>query len=270
MILQAENQEELVNKLSAADISVPRRDDGRTTEHREIYCVFHLLAGLILSDLIKYPTILCKRESPDFLLKTGNIHIGIEHTDATSEDYAKEQAIRKKFRDQGEDIGDGFSVPTIRPNDSLTSTSVIKNRILRPNPSMDFTVGREDENIWIDSIIHAIQRKINKINKREFDTFEQNWLLIYDAWPLRGLGIEEKDEVSPELVNKLNDEKAFNSIDYAFVVCAKKHQERCIYQFSSAGFSRHDINIKLRTSRNQNESSVQDEHVVNHPQGESE
>lgn len=67
---------------------LPGRNAGRTTAHRERYCLRYYLA--VNRNNFRYPIEIRKTERPDFLIVQGDGRtIGIEHTDAGPEEYQR-------------------------------------------------------------------------------------------------------------------------------------------------------------------------------------
>ena len=95
-MLVASNELELDRMLRGMDISVPRRSEGRTKDHTERYAIAHMLSALIGKDRLSFPLELIQRERPDFLLKTNDSQIGIEHTEAVPQNEAHKTVLRDK------------------------------------------------------------------------------------------------------------------------------------------------------------------------------
>lgn len=79
---------ELCAALMRADISVPARTTGRKKSHREIYTIGHLLSTLSDRGQFSYPLSVTHRDKPDFLLEMDASKIGVEVTEAISQEYA--------------------------------------------------------------------------------------------------------------------------------------------------------------------------------------
>ena len=95
-MLQANSDFELFKGLAEINISTPRRSAGRTKDHTERYAIALLLSTLAGKGRISYPLCLTKRERPDFLLTLDTKQIGIEHTEAVSQNEAHETVLREK------------------------------------------------------------------------------------------------------------------------------------------------------------------------------
>lgn len=90
------NGPELLAALRGIDISVPPRSAGRKTEHTETWTICRLLSTLEASGLLSYPVALTHRDRPDFHLQSGSRDIGIEVTEAISEQYAAYAALAER------------------------------------------------------------------------------------------------------------------------------------------------------------------------------
>ncbi len=93
VILQANRIDELHSQLRSANVEVPGRASGRTSEHVEIYSIVRLLATRPYG-LADFPLKLLKQERPDFVLTLNGNEVGIEHTEAISQNDAKAAALR--------------------------------------------------------------------------------------------------------------------------------------------------------------------------------
>jgi hypothetical protein len=95
-MLEAGGSEELLLRLANIDISVPARSEGRTSEHTEQYSICRFLSTVSKTHHVSYPLTIKKRERPDFLLCCNIKNIGIEVTEATSQDYSEYLAVAER------------------------------------------------------------------------------------------------------------------------------------------------------------------------------
>lgn len=187
--------EDLLKKLS----TVPTFTNGRKSEHTERYPICRLLTTLSKTNYLSYPLSLTKRENPDFLLGSNNETIGIEVTEATSEDYSSYiDHIEKNKPDwiiYGNPFSFGKKITREQKNDLLD-----QDRLTGPPQSRG-----DSEREWSLYIKDSINKKNNKSSK--YKKFNQNWLLIYGNTPV---GIKKKDNLFP-LLKELwpNDENFF-------------------------------------------------------------
>ena len=95
-MLVAKNRLDLAEKLYKIDVHVDSRSQGRTTDQVERYAVVLLFQHLIKADILSFPLELQKSERPDFILRTSESNIGIEHTEAVSEKVAYSDSLREQ------------------------------------------------------------------------------------------------------------------------------------------------------------------------------
>ncbi len=176
ILLCAFDCQELISKLSTIDISVPARTEGRTTEHTERYCMCRLLSTLAESDYLTYPVRVIKREKPDFSISSSGRAIGIEVTEATSKDYSAYLALHER-----EAPDDHLIEPGLFYHGKITTLEEKRKYISKSCLSADGWVGDSIERDCLLYIKDAISAKCNKL--AEYDTFDENWLLIYENTP---------------------------------------------------------------------------------------
>ena len=207
-MLAAKNQEELLQLLCGIDVSVPLRSQGRKSEHVERYAVVHLLSTLAEWGL-GYPVELSRRERPDFLLRVGGRSIGLEHTEAVPQNQAQADALRE--------AGYGPETYFIRPavpGEKKKPAKTLIREIESDEPG-DGWVGNAPEKEWARAMAHFTVRKLGTIRKEGFERFEENWLLIYDNWPLPAVRREEASEL---LMAELHEVGAFAEFQLIFVL----------------------------------------------------
>jgi hypothetical protein len=184
--IKAENSAELLRILKNVDISVPPRDEGRTTEHCETWSICRLLATLTKHNRIGFPMQLTKRERPDFLLKTGDRYIGIELTEAINEEYAKATTLPQANEDGA--IFDPSLFKWGTPPRKLRDLHSIVSRKKLTGPGWE---GNSVEGEYADAIFNVITSKTEKLRQQDFDKFIENWLAIYCNITLPALELDE-------------------------------------------------------------------------------
>ena len=183
-LLSVASAEKFNLALSAIDIHVPSRIEDRKKEQVERYSIAHLLASLPSED-IDYPVNLTHQDRPDFFLQMANLKVGIEHVEAVPENHVRASIFRLK--------GLGPQVHLLKkhqPGELSRSNRAILNDINRDKASLPW-VGNEVEVEWAMVMLDFIGRKVKIINQSGFKKFEENWLLIYNNWPLPGVHYEE-------------------------------------------------------------------------------
>lgn len=178
ILLSAANGQDLLNHLASIDISVPSRIEGRKSVHREMYSICRLLSSLAATEHLIHPLYLQKRERPDFLLNCNSHEIGIEVTEATSQDYSEFLTLAER------DDADHLLIEPCHFSYGTTLTLEQKQSLLRQTKlTGDGWAGDGAEREWSFFIQAAIANKCKKSNRPDFQKFEQNWLLVYDNTP---------------------------------------------------------------------------------------
>jgi len=209
LILNAHSRDQLRPALQLIDTTVPLRTEGRTTKHTEIYAIVKCLSAMV-NDCLTYPLTLAHRDRPDFLLTIGSVQIGIEHTEAISENEAHRSALREH--------GHGEAVQFISrtlPGEPKKSRTELINE-LKLNKSGDGWVGDSVEREWAAAMLHSVHNKIDRLNSAGFERFSQNWLLIYDNWSLPVLHEKEGVEILHKSLLETDD---FSNYDHIFILC---------------------------------------------------
>ncbi len=198
----------LFSVLRAIDISVPLRTEGRKTHHTEAWTICRLLSTLADSECLDYPLTLEHRDRPDFLLRFGKTEIGIEVTEAISEQYAAYSALaEREFPDVFLEPGHfRWGTPNITVEEMRT---LLRQNQLTSTP----WVGNRPEREWAFCIEGIIDSKLEKLAKPQFGRFNENWLAIYDNLPLPHIDLEKAISfLLPALVSRWPRISSFNSI----------------------------------------------------------
>jgi hypothetical protein len=91
--ITANNSAELILALTSIDISVPPRNEGRTSEHCERWSICRWLSTINALKEIDFPLRVTKREKPDFQVCAGARVWGVEVTEAVPTDFARASAL---------------------------------------------------------------------------------------------------------------------------------------------------------------------------------
>jgi hypothetical protein len=184
------NHAELQGVLTTINVQVPLRSEGRTTDHGELYCIVHLLSSLP-EGYWTFPLELLHSDRPDFQLRTHGRSIGVECVEAVPFNEAK----RAKLREQGHGASIHF-LQRATVDDPVVGSRQMKAELLREvrrergedsgdeADDGDGWVGDSAEREWADVVLHFARQKMDVANNPGFQLHEENWLLIYDNWPL--------------------------------------------------------------------------------------
>lgn len=211
-MFRANNKSELLKALRETEISVPRRSGGRTKSHVERYSIAKLLSALVGRNHFSYPLSLIRRERPDFLLTMDATRIGIEHTEAISQNAAKKQVLREKG------IGPELSfLSHHQPGERKKSAKELIEEIKANNPGTGWA-GDSVEREWAEAMSHSIERKAVTLMKAGFERFDDDWLLIYDNWSLPAL---ERHKAAQFLSDLVTENKTLEKFGRIFVITGK-------------------------------------------------
>jgi hypothetical protein len=171
--------DELFALLRQIDISVPGRTQKRTTHHAETYTICHLLSTLGAAGRLTFPASLEHRDKPDFLLEDAGKSIGIEVTEAISQQYAAYCALaEREFPSALLELGH-FRW------DSPERTAEEMRALLRQRKlTSEGWAGNAPEREWALFIQSAVDNKLAKLARPDFAKFDCNWLSIYDNLPM--------------------------------------------------------------------------------------
>jgi len=179
-VLKAQNIDELYAKLPGINVIVPARSEGRTKDHIETYSIVRLL-GTASMESDDFPMQLGKSERPDFILRCGERQVGIEHTEAISQNAAKEAAIRSRGNDEEFHFLRRASVEEPQKSAKALAAEIASNAY---GSSWG---GDSVEREWASAMMHFIKKKLSVANKPGFSLLDATWLLIYDNWPAPAL-----------------------------------------------------------------------------------
>lgn len=204
---------------------MPLRTAGRTTQDAERASIIRLLAAL-QKDIVP-PVRLIHRERPDFALTVGDREIGIEHTEAIHPNEAYSMVLRE----QGHGPTMSF-VTRSRPGDARKSRKALLQEIANDEAG-DGWAGHSGEEEWADAMLDSIQRKMWAASKPGFDRFRENWLLVYDNWPLPSINVV----VAGQTLQGRLDTSVLDTYDVIHIV-----NDRWCWKFAKGGFAVGEIN----------------------------
>jgi hypothetical protein len=167
-IIELGDPGDLEKKLSEIDTSVPLRTDGRKSEDEERYSLAFYLKRLAAHNRIQFPVRVEKSERPDFKIISRNVLTGLEHTNAGSEEWHRQQTLYESAP-QG-----SFLEPL--PSDRLKSAVRLPGEPLIAD-GWGFGDAQEE---WVKNMIAAIEKKTASINQESYEANYPVDLMIYD------------------------------------------------------------------------------------------
>lgn len=224
----AATKENLLHILLQSDITVPPRNEGRTKHHTERYCLYRLLATFAGTNLIRYPTKVFHGDRPDFTLESPDWIVGVEHTEAVPENKAHSDRLRAQHASNK-----SFFLSRHTPGEKPKKAKKLIGEIEANNAGYGWP-GNSAEREWAQVIDYFIDKKIAAISNSDFVKHCENWLLIYDNWPLPSLDIElATDYLMDRSAIKLEQSKW----DVLFIMRSKY-----IIEISTNNLKSHSIN----------------------------
>jgi hypothetical protein len=166
-MLRVKDKAELLKVLDKLSFRVPRRDQGRKTEHAEKYSIYRFFEVMAQNDRIRYPLIIFKRERPDFEIWMPNLNVGVEHTEAVPGNKALEQFNETRLPEKD------YWGRLYSPIEKKMKIDEIRGEILRHKGAACSFSGDEIERNWVDAMIAYINKKCETLRKNGFQRFEK-------------------------------------------------------------------------------------------------
>ncbi len=175
--IEFQNDSDIHEKLLNIDCSVPKRTQGRTSNHREIHCIKIYLMQLSTNKLLRFPLRIEKEEAPDFFILSNGETTTLEVTEASTEDY--QRAMTGLERNPDGTLLEALPIfdPGINPPKGEYKKAL---RTRGEKLIGEGWVGDSVGKVWINIILNAIDKKINSLNEPHFKTADRYELLIYD------------------------------------------------------------------------------------------
>lgn len=141
-----EDRDHLLETLDGLDRLVPERNEGRSEDHREHFCMLHYLRLLAGEDLLALPVTLTKERNdpPDFVLEWPDRRETFELTDGSTQEYQRNLAAN------------WFENPLVSPGDTMPE--------------------KEAAQLWAEILFSAFLRKAENLSRGH----GLDHLLIYD------------------------------------------------------------------------------------------
>lgn len=237
MNFKADNKATLLDILRSIDIKGPLISEGKKKEHTETYAIAELLSSLAEEDdLLTFPLQLVHRnpphDKPDFLLLLGGKKIGIEHTDARPENETCKDVLRNR-----EGIG-----PVVRfetravPGEPKRFVEELRKEIEVNDPKEGWGDQDSVDREWTQVMLWVISEKENKL-KEDFSRYDEDWLLIRDAWPFPSVNPENATKYLFSQILKRNIKLEFHHL---FIISCSGRGPVC--EVAESGYHLHPRN----------------------------
>ena len=228
--ISATSREDLLVALRSIDISVPPLGiKGRQKWHCERSLVCRWLSTYSESWHCAYPLMVTHRDKPDFSIKVSDKTIGVECTEAVTQDYAHVSAII-----EGQDIDNVIDISLFKWDQTKSDDEKyeIATQINFSGRPWD---GDSVEKEWAQAMMDVVEKKTGDLRANEFEKYRENILLIYDNFPLPKMN---KELASDYFNSKLKEYWRSGLIyDYIFV-----ESGNVILEFNSSGFKKNHLN----------------------------
>ena len=191
MNFKAENKATLLNILRSIDVKGPLLNGNLKTEDTEAYAMAHLLSSLAEGDsLLTFPLELMHKipphDKPDFLLSMGGEKIGIEPTEARPPNETHKDVLRRK-----EGIGPSVYLMTpVEPGEPKRCTKQLRKEIGANDSKGGWGNQDNTDRKWTNVMLSVINAKQEKLQTPEFSRYDEDWLLIRDAWPFPSVNLQ--------------------------------------------------------------------------------
>ena len=156
-------------------MSVTHQELQENNQLNEKHAFLRLLATWVDNEQIVYPITYKHVDKPDFLVRFNKRNMGIEHTNAITQNSAHFNAVAHE-----EGISGCYFVDPFR-RDAPKLTRKKARDILRNTPLGGVGFGDDGfEKEWALCIMDSILKKTGAISKPDFIKYDENFLLIFD------------------------------------------------------------------------------------------
>ena len=184
-LLPLANSAALTSALQALDIILPLRTEGRSTFHTEHWITARLLSTLNKHRRLAFPVSLQHRDTPDFLLIQHALKVGVEATEAVSEQYAAYSALaEREFPDVLLEPSH-FKWGTPRKN-----VEEMRDILRRGRLTGVPWVGERAEEEWALYMESIVRAKLEKLKQADYIKYNETWLSIYNNLALPNVHLQ--------------------------------------------------------------------------------
>lgn len=181
-----QDRDALLSALRRIDLTVAKRARGRTTQQTETWTICRLLSTLAQTDRLEFPITAVHRDRPDILIQMGSTSIGVEVTEAISQQFAAFSALaEREYPNALLELGH------FRWDSPKRTVAEMRDLLSQSRLTSDGWAGAHPEREWALFIQSAVNTKLEKLAAPEFEKFDRNWLAIYDNLPLPHINLED-------------------------------------------------------------------------------
>jgi hypothetical protein len=228
LTISSEDAPDLLRQLAETDIRVPRKTEGRTSQHRERYTMARFLATACTQGWLDFPLSLVHHDNtgnPDFLLTSPSYSIGVECVEAVSQSWYEIDVLRERHY-----AGAVVSVPKLEPGAQALSHSA-KHAIACGVKVAPPWMGKDPEQAWAKAHEHFIAGKVQKLRNGNYRPLSRLWLLVQDEWSTPVHGSDSIMEAAEILVPRLPPLFATPAFEKIFILSSP-----LLLAFDGSGF----------------------------------
>lgn len=226
-VVDCTSVDELMKRLAATSLEVPKRTNGRTTEQTERWTICRLLSTLGALKRLVYPLSVLHVDKPDFTVSMSSARVGIEVTEAIHRDYARCVALAE--HEKPDAVIDASLFRWGDPEKTLAQLRAIVAASQLTGPGW---AGDSVESEWAIHIASIIASKRAKLpSYRQHDL---QWLAIYDNLPLPNVNLALAVQKLQRLLQPWNDKATFDEIfvEHGPVIVALTGQSVCFLELN--------------------------------------
>jgi hypothetical protein len=202
------DREALLSMLRRIDLTVAGRTRGRTKQQTETWTICRLLSTLAQTDRLAFPITAIHQDRPDISIQMANMSIGVEITEAISEQFAEFSALA--MREYPNAL---LEFAHFRWDSPKRTVPEMRALLSQSRLTSDGWAGDDPEREWAAFIQSAVNKKLDRLAVPEFTKFDQNWLAIYDNLPLPHINLASAIvHLRPLLENCWNRQPNFDAL----------------------------------------------------------
>lgn len=207
-IMPTYDSDSLRHLLRTIDIIVPLRTEGRKTAHTERWSICRLLSTLDKHSLLVFPVSVTHLDRPDFLVTQSSLQVGVEATEAISEQYAAFSALaEREFPEVLLDPGH-FRWGSPRKSVEKMRKILMQGRLTAPPWEGDRP--EEEWALYMESIVRT---KLAKLKRPDFSKYVENWLVIYNNLPIPNVHLQKASNcLLPKIADMWNNAPSFDRL----------------------------------------------------------
>jgi hypothetical protein len=160
----------------------------RTAYHREHWAICRFLAAM--ADELTYPLHLRKNESPDYLLTLGELKVGVEVSEATSEEFNEYLTMADR-----EFSGAILEAAHFRYGAPRRSAEELRALLRQRRCTSAGWSGNAPEREWASFVNDAVASKVSRYAGKQDKWPAEKWLVVNDNTPASWASLDRQEAV---------------------------------------------------------------------------